>query len=158
VTTQENPEGPVCWTCGGETNLTAADGVTFVDCPDCPETPEGLTGVTDVIADLDSRIDRAAATLADQAAQAGRSGRPEEQWRLSAKRTGLLVVKDWLRSYGDTATQENPEGLRCDGSHAFPARRHVFGCFRSTLADDVEDHPNWQENPEGLAVTDKEET
>ena len=24
-----------CMTCGGETNLTAADGETFVDCPDC---------------------------------------------------------------------------------------------------------------------------
>ncbi len=46
--------------------------------------------------------------------------------------------------------QETPEGLRCDGSHACPAQRHVYGCFRSTLADDVEGHPNWQENPEGL--------
>jgi hypothetical protein len=52
---------------------------------------------------------------------------------------------------------ENPEGLRCDGSHACPAPRHIFGCFRSTLADEVEDHPNWQETPEGLVLTAAQE-
>lgn len=31
----------------------------------------------------------------------------------------------------------------CDGSHTCPAERHIFGCFRSTLADDTEGHPNW---------------
>lgn len=53
----------------------------------------------ELLEDIRYRIDCGAEVLREQSDIQLRSGDVEECRRLLAKREGLLVVKDWLRSY-----------------------------------------------------------